>query len=82
MLQHSSANCGPNGGETDLFTHAITINIRHNDKWYPSGFYADYDRNHSSYENLVYLTLHSPNATIYSLNLENYIFLEMGLSVR
>ena len=72
----------PKWRRNDLSTNLIKIVIRHNDKWYPSLFYNhDHHLQPSTFikqGNFVYFCLHSPNATIYSINSNNAHIFNMG----
>ena len=76
----------PKWRRNDLSTNLIKIVIRHNDKWYPSLFYNHYlqPTNFINQGNLVgrqiaiYFSIHSPNATLYSIKSKTFQSLKMG----
>ena len=75
----------PKWRRNDLSTNLIKIGLRHNDSWYPSLFYnLDFIEplQHLQKNDLVgrhiYYSIHSPNATLYSIKSNNFHFLKMG----
>ena len=59
----------PKWRRNDLSTNLIKIVIRHNDSWYPSLFHNN---------GAIFFSIHSANATLYSIGSNNFHSLKMG----
>ena len=69
----------------DLSTNLIKLIIRHNDSWYSSLFYnldiidsLQHLQKNDMVGRYIYFSIHSPNATLYSIKSNNFHFLKMG----